>query len=94
MTRGVTKGRFRPRIGNEDSRPDAPPNRRGRFLGIFGIGLLEYSAALFRTTALGGYFDRSHLAGFLLDQKPNADATDCCLGVDQSSDRGFLYDSG
>ena len=68
----MTKGRFRPRIGNEDSRPDAPPNRRGRFLGIFGIGLLKYSAALFRTTALGGYFDRSHLAGFLLDQKPNA----------------------
>lgn len=94
MSRRVTKGRFRPRIGNEDSRSDAPPNRGGGFLGFFGIGLFEHPPPLLWAFALGGHFDGGYLASFSLDQRPNADPTDCRLGVDQSSHRHLLYDSG
>ena len=93
MSRRVTKGRFRPRIGNEDPRSDAPPNRGGGFLGFFGIGLFEHPPPLLWAFALGGHFDGGYLAGFSLDQKPNADATGCRLGIDQSSHRHLLYDT-
>ena len=93
MSRRVTKGRFRPRIGNEDPRSDAPPNRGGGFLGFFGIGLFEHPPPLLWAFALGGHFDGGYLASFSLDQKQNAYATDSRFGIDQSSDRSFLHDT-
>jgi len=93
LTRRVTKTEFQPRIGNEDSRSDAPPNRSGCGTRFFGIGLLKHSPSLLWAFALGGHFDGGYLAGFSLDQKPYALTPDSRFGVDQSSYRRFLYDT-
>ena len=93
LTRRVTKTGFQPRIGNEDSRSDAPPSCGGCGTRFFGIGLFKYSPSLFWAFALGGHFNSSYLAGFSLDQKPYALAPDPRFGVDQSSDRSFLHDT-
>ena len=89
----MTKGRFQPRIGDEDSRSDASPNCGRCCTRFFGICLLKHSPSLLWAFALGGHFDGGYLAGFSLDQKQNAYATDSRFGVDQSSYRSFLHDT-
>ena len=89
----MTKGRFQPRIGDEDSRSDASPNCGRCCTRFFGICLLKHSPSLLWAFALGGHFNGGYLAGFSLDQKPYALAPDSRLGVDQSSYRSFLHDT-
>ena len=93
LTRRVTKTGFQPRIGNEDSRSDAPPSCGGCGTRFFGIGLFKHSPSLLWAFTLGGHFNGGYLAGFLLDQKQNTYATDSRFGVDQSSYRSFLHDT-
>jgi len=93
LTRRVTKTEFQPRIGNEDSRSDAPPNRSGCGTRFFGISLFKHSPSLLWAFALGGHFDGGYLAGFSLDQKPYALAPDTRFGVNQFSYRSFLHDT-